>query len=721
MDLQLCYAGTSDFGQCSAALPRDPSTGGPVSLRSVSGGFTFTALLSADSGTVFTAGVGFYGELGRESLGEGEGKGELRGRGHVHGEGCDGRYRGVVGGGGDGGGHFHRSTALMLPVALPQSAGRVSHVACGFAHVLVACEEGGLWAWGWNKRGQLGINSMEDVALSPRRVAFAAPSPAEHPLSSSSSAAAAASAATTLPHELSNSTFVSVACGESHSLAVTRGGEAYSWGGNAYGQLGIDGRAVAAGCSRCGGGDSGSGGDSGCGGDCGCGGGGGGGRSGGRGASVAPKDTRAPWEPVTFPPRDGPLAATSNHTNNSTNSSKVTSVAAGWYHSAAVVEPGRPFTFGFGLYLQLGHGDTANQPRPREVESLRGVGPMLPATGESVDVVKISCGAWHTVALTPTGSVYVWGWHGLAHGDGALHGGGAGGGAGEAASRNSPLPALVPLWRYGSGGGNNGGGDGGDSNGDGDDDEPVAVDVCSGAQHFVIRTSAGALFSVGPSDGPEHSVVTARTRTHTVYSTRADGDRMPTMPTMPTPRGVDGRPPIADSTVEKAGLVTTEEAASCGGTDHDGGHHATTSSAAVVSMSLPTSTQPPPLLVQHVQQPPLPSWKPFFSPSETWSIHRIADTILPDPLEDASAADDGGDGDGDGDGDGGDGGDGSDGGRHGGAKRQRTATLGGVAGCSRGRRNGGRCVVGCGTWNTMWWRGAHGIGATPIDKGSSTN
>jgi hypothetical protein len=161
---------------------------------------------------------------------------------------------------------------------------------------------------------------------------------------------------------------------------------------------------------------------------------------------------------------------------------------------------------------------------------------------------------------------------------------------------------------------------------------------------------------------------------------------------------------MTEITVEKAGLVTTEEAASCascGGTDHDGGDHATTSSAAAVSRSQPASAKPPPLLVQHVQQPHLLPWKPFCSPSETWSIHCIANTNLPQPLEDATAAADDGDGAGEGGGDG----DGSDGGRRGGAKRQRTATLGGVASGPKGRRNGGVCVVGCGTWNTMWWRG----------------
>ena len=62
-------------------------------------------------------------------------------------------------------------------------------------------------AFGWNKDGQLGLGPSDDVTL-PRQLALTEP-------------------------------IVKVACGWSHTLAITRGGALLAWGSNGYGQLGL--------------------------------------------------------------------------------------------------------------------------------------------------------------------------------------------------------------------------------------------------------------------------------------------------------------------------------------------------------------------------------------------------------------------------------------------------------------------------------------------------
>ncbi|KAG6612606.1 E3 ubiquitin-protein ligase HERC4 [Phytophthora cinnamomi] len=80
---------------------------------------------------------------------------------------------------------------------------------------------------------------------------------------------------------------------------------------------------------------------------------------------------------------------------------RVQHVAAGWAHSALVSTTGDVFTFGWGLYNQLGHGSTQNELEPVVVDALQGL---------DSDVVQVACGNWHTAALTASGDLYTWGW-----------------------------------------------------------------------------------------------------------------------------------------------------------------------------------------------------------------------------------------------------------------------------------------------------------------------
>ena len=71
-------------------------------------------------------------------------------------------------------------------------------------------------------------------------------------------------------------------------------------------------------------------------------------------------------------------------------------VACGGFHTAAITEDGKMWTFGGGEHGQLGHGDKVNKVKPTVVQALEGI-----------FVSQITCGWSHSVALTSKGRVYL--------------------------------------------------------------------------------------------------------------------------------------------------------------------------------------------------------------------------------------------------------------------------------------------------------------------------
>ena len=86
-------------------------------------------------------------------------------------------------------------------------------IACGSWHSLVLSEFGDVYSFGWNEHGQLG--------QSPDLPVVAIPTLIELP-----------------PEDEEDMNFISIACGERHSAAVSEAGCVYTWGWNRYGQLG---------------------------------------------------------------------------------------------------------------------------------------------------------------------------------------------------------------------------------------------------------------------------------------------------------------------------------------------------------------------------------------------------------------------------------------------------------------------------------------------------
>lgn len=105
------------------------------------------------------------------------------------------------------GDHQDHSTPCLVAAL---SHCRITRVAGGWRHTVAADSEGRLYAWGWNKFGQLGLGDTEDRCL-PTPVA----------------ALAAAGERVAL-----------LACGWRHTLAVADSGAVYSWGRGVNGQLG---------------------------------------------------------------------------------------------------------------------------------------------------------------------------------------------------------------------------------------------------------------------------------------------------------------------------------------------------------------------------------------------------------------------------------------------------------------------------------------------------
>ncbi|XP_076346603.1 HECT and RLD domain containing E3 ubiquitin ligase 4 isoform X3 [Tachypleus tridentatus] len=234
----------------------------------------------------------------------------------------------------------------------------IKHLACGEAHSLAVSEAGQVFAWGCASSGQLGLEHEGDHLPFPRMI-----------------------------KKLATLTVVQIACGHHHSLALTNNGELYAWGENNYGQLGIGGKdrqnypclvealkglpidQIAAGGSHC--------------------------------FVLSKSGSIFGWGKNSF----GQLGL--NDTENrkvptllsQLRSQRIKYVCCGEDHTVALTQDGGVFTFGAGMYGQLGHGSKSNEILPRRVLELMG----------SV-VTQVACGRCHTLAYVPgQGRLYTFG------------------------------------------------------------------------------------------------------------------------------------------------------------------------------------------------------------------------------------------------------------------------------------------------------------------------
>lgn len=240
----------------------------------------------------------------------------------------------------------------------------VSGVACGGAHSVVATEDGRVFSFGLNDRGQLGHSQMDPFVSTPEEVL--------------------------IPEDI-----VSVAAGHYHSLALDRNGNIWSWGSNDQGQLGLGANVgriweprlvtairdtviseIAAGASHSlavskngelftwGEGDS------------------------GRLGHGAPSQSLLSW--ITNQQEHLPRKVRAFETKI------IQHAYAGHMHSACIDVEGQLYTFGSGRSLQLGTGTVENCPKPVHIHGLG-------------SVASAACGGMHTIASLFDGNVFAWG------------------------------------------------------------------------------------------------------------------------------------------------------------------------------------------------------------------------------------------------------------------------------------------------------------------------
>uniref|UniRef100_T1IPE6 HECT domain-containing protein n=1 Tax=Strigamia maritima TaxID=126957 RepID=T1IPE6_STRMM len=233
-------------------------------------------------------------------------------------------------------------------------------VACGLHHTLVVNEWGQIFSWGNEAFGQLGNPGItKEFTSSPRVI-----------------------------RPLATKRVVQVACGANHSLALTDVGQLYAWGSNECGQLGLGVKGkdepnpslikslegvplaqIACGSEH----------------------------------SIALSKSGAvfSWGKNTF----GQLGLNDELNREyptllrTLRSHKIKYISCGEDHTATLTKEGGVFTFGAGMYGQLGHNSIANEILPRKVIELMG----------SI-VTQIACGRRHTLAYVASrGRIYSFG------------------------------------------------------------------------------------------------------------------------------------------------------------------------------------------------------------------------------------------------------------------------------------------------------------------------
>ncbi|XP_043693082.1 ultraviolet-B receptor UVR8-like [Telopea speciosissima] len=236
---------------------------------------------------------------------------------------------------------------------------RVCSVVAGSRNSLAICEDGKLFTWGWNQRGTLGHPPETKTENIPSQV-----------------------------KALANVKIVQAAIGGWHCLAVDDHGRAYAWGGNEYGQCGeeperkddnsgalrrdivipqrcaprLTVRQVAAGGTH---------------------------------SVVLTREGHVwtwgqPWPPGDIKQISTPVRVQGLE--------KVRLIAVGAFHNLALVEEGILWAWGNNEYGQLGTGDTQPRSQPIPVQGIYGL-----------TLVDIAAGGWHSTALTNQGEVYAWG------------------------------------------------------------------------------------------------------------------------------------------------------------------------------------------------------------------------------------------------------------------------------------------------------------------------
>mmetsp|Transcript_22421 Transcript_22421/g.44006 ORF Transcript_22421/g.44006 Transcript_22421/m.44006 type:complete len:716 (+) Transcript_22421:238-2385(+) len=86
-----------------------------------------------------------------------------------------------------------------------------------------------------------------------------------------------------------------------------------------------------------------------------------------------------------------------SHQNANANPLQVIHLSCGYYHTVALTADGAVYTWGRGDHGQLGIGTRTNHPQPQRVQNI------------PENIISAACGAYHTLLLSENGQVYAFG------------------------------------------------------------------------------------------------------------------------------------------------------------------------------------------------------------------------------------------------------------------------------------------------------------------------
>eukprot|EP00762_Andalucia_godoyi_P003710 ANDGO_08539.mRNA.1 Ultraviolet-B receptor UVR8 len=271
-------------------------------------------------------------------------------------------------------GHAFEASAHTPRVISTLNHSRIVSVACGSMHSACVDSSGKVWVWGRGVNGQLGLGDKVNHQPTP------------------------ACLDSTPSHE----SFVQVACGMAHTLALTASGDVYAWGWGRGGQLGLGSedsvrapkliealrgrriRAVAAGVNF----------------------------------SVALSDNSQVyfWGTMPCPLNSNVAVSAAGNVEDDVAGNKsgdllpfpvlleafsskgILSVSAGGHHVLALSHAGDVYAWGSGVRGQLGLGDRKARSVPSLIKAFHGH-----------SICQVACGLAHSAAVSDTGEVWSWG------------------------------------------------------------------------------------------------------------------------------------------------------------------------------------------------------------------------------------------------------------------------------------------------------------------------
>ncbi|MHB8337062.1 MAG: RCC1 domain-containing protein, partial [Ignavibacteriaceae bacterium] len=289
------------------------------------------------------------------------------------------------------------TTQQNTPVKVPLPSGVTSWTAMagGWFHSLAIGNDGNLYAWGDNAYGQLGIGNMTQqntpvkVPLPSGVTSWTAMAGGWfHSLAIGSDGnlytwgynaygqlgignTTQQNTPVKVPLPSGVTSWMKLTAGSSHSLAISSDSSFYTWGDNTYGQLGI--------------------------------------------GNTTQQNTPVK---VTFPTIPLPSGVTS-----------WSALVAGWYHSLAIGSEGNLYTWGDNTYGQLGIGNTTQQNIPVKVPLPSGVTGWMAVAG----------GSSHSLAIGSDSNLYAWG-------DNTYGQLGIGNTTNQSSPIKVPLPSGVTSW-----------------------------------------------------------------------------------------------------------------------------------------------------------------------------------------------------------------------------------------------------------------------------------